>query len=277
MTTSIQVNKDALLRSHKIYSLEAAGAEDITNISTEGLSSFFNDARHHLLNVFTKTGQYTGDISAPPSLISKVITMDKALIEKMEIPCVTGFTGDTLSYMKSLESLRKDYCDNLLEKVLRPFDKVLGFYINNPSKLSLLSRSELLSGVKLNNIDLGRKELLAYNKGDVVSTKPFFSVYRSQGDFAQVSKGINGMMYNFEKNDDELISKLINDCSEKISILVGYLQGDFGKSYNISKTVSQDLSSVTLKIAEACEFYSLVRFSATAFANAFKDQLVYFR
>lgn len=269
--------KDAMLRSHKIYTLEAAGGDDIANISTEGLSSFFSDARHHLLNVFTKTGRYTGDISPVPSLVSKVVSLDKGVAEKLEIPCVTGFSGDSLSYMHSLESLRSQYCDNLLEKILKPFNKVLGYYINNPERLAVLSRSELLSHVKLTNVEIGRKELLGYNNGSVKSALPFFSVYRTQADFAQVAKGINGLMHGFEKNDDDTINNTIADCSEKINVLIGYLQGEWGKKYNISKTVSADLSNFTLKIAEECEFYSMVRFSATAYANAFKDQVEFFK
>ncbi len=278
MTTALGSTKDNLMRSHKIYTLESAGSDDITSIATEGLSEFFSDARHHLLNVFSKSGRYMGDASPVPSLVKKVTTMDKGAIEKLNIPCVTGFNGgDSYAYMRSLDTLRKHYCDTLLNKVLKPFNAVLGYYINNPSKLGLLSRSELLSSVKLNNVSLGRKELLSYNNGKLQATLPFFDVYRTQSDFASVGAGINQLMYDLEKNNDDTIAKTIEDCSDKLNVLIGYLQGEFGQKYNISKTVSSDLSNFTLQIAEECEFYSLIRFSATAFANAYKDQIEFFK
>ncbi len=246
-------------------SLEAVSGEAAELTALARLPAFLKSARHLYQSQLSKSISAILEFTAQfTSELPRLKRQDYSRIRTMQVQVPEGLKVDMLTYMKVLSDCAQNL--KLIEaQMITPFYTWLNFLLSNPASLSSISSTLQIVEYRPLDIEGMRKAIDAcfVTKGRLESMVPYGQVFKRQADWEQVDANRVNITRALTPALHKAVTKSMGELEITLDTLLVRLTKNADK-YKPGPTVIREIAKVAYAVAEAIEFYGLLRYNVEA-------------
>lgn len=225
----------------------------------EQLPTFLDKAAQYLSK--TSVLQTLGDFFAIKNLGWLALNIGRrpySELRGIQVITPAGFKGSLAEYGATLVKAAEAVGD-LEADVLAPYGKWVSERIADPASLRSLTNTLKIPGLHPAKTDALQKSLDSYFPDKHDGQAPIYGdVFKRQADWTDLNNQVKKLNTLYSTGKFEAVQKKVAELSQLLDVLAKRI-GEESKDFTLSSVTTEQLSKVTLQVAEDIEFYGVLR------------------
>lgn len=185
-----------------------------------------------------------------------------------------GFKGSLVEYGKALV-ISVDELDDLCKDVLDPFGAWVSARIADPESLKSLTNTLKIPGLQPPKLEAAQKRLDRFFPDKTNEKQPVYGeLFQRQGDWADLNNIVKKLNTYYANGKYEKVQQKLPELSELMRVLSARISEDkTSEVFQFSQVTIEQLSKVTVQVAELVEFYGVLRHRTDEFIKCVADNV----
>lgn len=234
------------------------------------LPAFIKDIAAHVKRALGNVSNVAGLLDTSSRTRKLLDTRHYGQLKELGVFIPPGLRVTYLDYVLVLEEAQ-GICDDLLPKVLLPFDQWLAVGLTQPNTLNTARVPKTVPGVFLHDLDAMSKKIAnCFTRNSTQSTTTFGAVAKRVSDYHLAIDKARSLQERQSKISVGELNRVTEEILDKLDRLIINTQ-QYPERYRLSGPMLDLLSHTSYAVAKELEFFSVYSYQLAAFLTALKD------